>query len=341
MLPRPTSYCYIATTFSTERVLARHLPPGVAVPDHSPLAAVPILLLALVYAACAPWLRSRPRSGRRALDRLARRVRLPVPDDLRPGIERQLRSHHLGADLGGTAAVAITAIWGLTLGPGVVASTWWLQILFAGALAGAAVGAGLAVLREAARPREGAGPRVARPVAPTLADYVAPVELQGGRLVAVLPTVLLGALVVLRASDLTAAGLLGPAVVAALGLVALAFGELGGRRVLEAPQAAGSDLELAWSDAIRAHTLRAVVTVPIVVGSYASLGVLVSFVDLRNADPLSPLALATAGLLVTLVVAAFGAAFWSATGAPHRWFRDRLWPTDRASFRPASPGGRR
>jgi hypothetical protein len=312
------------------------------VPDQSYLAAVPFLLVALVYAALAPRLRLRPRALRRALDRVARRVRLLAPDQLRPRLERQLRGYRLGADLGGAAAVALIAVWGLTLGRSIVGDTWWPLIVFAGALTGAAVGSGLAVLREAARPREAPGPRIARPTSPTLRDYVAPVELHGGRVVAVLPTLLLVVLVVLSARGVAAPALIGPAVGAALALAALALGELGARRVLDAPQAAGSDLELAWSDAIRAHTLRAVVTVPIAVGTYASIGVLSVFefrldgVDRRSAAGVGLLA-----LLVATLLAGTAVLVWSVTGEPHRYFRRRLWPTDRLPSHLATTGGDR
>lgn len=299
-------------------------------PDQSHLAAVPLLLLALAYAALAPWLRSRLRAQRRALDRFARRVRLPVPDGLRPRFERQLLGYHLGVDLGGAAGFALTAIWGLTFGRATVGGTWWPLILTAGALAGAAVGSGLAALREAARPRQDAGPRVARATAPTLDDYLAPVELQGGRVVAALPTALLALVVVLGASGVAAVSLVGPGVGAGLSLAALAFGELGARRVLGAPQAAGSDLELAWSDAIRAHTLRAVVTVPIAVGTYATFGVLSAF-DLDGLDPRSTAGVALVALLVVTSLAVIAVLAWSASGRPHRHFRQRLWPDTRVT----------
>lgn len=313
--------------------------------DHSYLAAVPILLAAMVYAVAAPWFRSRPRGQRRALDRVARRVRLPVPEELRPRLERQVRGYLLGADLGAAAGVAVASVWGLTLGRTFVGESSWLLILFAAALAGAALGAGLAALREAARPREDDGPRVARPVSPTLGDYLAPAELQGGRGVAVLPTILLTMLLVLGASGVggsgvTASRFVGPTLGAGLALAALAFGELGGRRVLDAPQAAGSDLELAWSDAIRAHTLRAVVTVPLVVGTYASLGSLSAF-DLGPVDPRSTLGIGLVALLVVATVALLVAVVWTATGAPHRHFRRRLWPTGEHAPVHTAPTGER
>ena len=59
-------------------------------------------------------------------------------------------------------------------------------------------------------------------------------------------------------------------------LLSLVAAELGGRRVLDAPQMAGSDLELAWSDGVRARVLRDVVTVPMAVGTYASFGIVTS-----------------------------------------------------------------
>jgi hypothetical protein len=121
------------------------------------------------------------------------------------------------------------------------------------------------------------------------------------------------------------AGGAGTTIGAVLGLVALAAAEIGGRRLLDAAQAAGSDLELAWSDAIRARTLRDVVTVPIAVGTYATIGVLRSL-RLETLDPPDLLGKAATGLFALVVVAGAAVFAWSLSTRPHRHFRRRLWP---------------
>jgi hypothetical protein len=293
--------------------------------DQSYLVAAFFLLLALLYPFVAL---QRHRSGRvraRALDRFARRVQLPAPDALRPRIADQLAAYHLGADLGAAATLALVCVWGLTLGRSVAASNWWALVSVGATLVGCAVGAGIAALRQAARPRDEPGPRVARPTTPGLADYVAPVELQGGRVVALLPAVVALASAVVAVTGAGSPPLLLPAGLAVLAVAALAFAEIGARRILDAPQVAGSDLELAWSDAVRAHTLRAVVTVPIAVGCYTSAGLL-SVLGLEVVDPRSAAGVAVIGVGVAGAVVAVVAAGWTLTGAPHRYFRGRLWP---------------
>jgi hypothetical protein len=294
--------------------------------DQSHLVAAFFLLVAVLYPPVALLRHRSDRVRARALARFARRVQLPVPEALRPRVADQLAAYHLGADLGGAAALALVSAWGLALGRGVAGSSWWPLVVIGAVLVGCAVGAGAAALRQAARPRSDGGPRVARPVAPALGDYVAPVELQGGRVAALLPTLIVLALASSAVTGAASPPLALPAGLATLGLLALAFGEVGARRVLDAPQAAGSDLELAWSDAIRAHTLRAVVTVPLAVGSYAAVGML-STVSLDGVlDPRSIAGVALAALLGVAVIASVVAVAWTASGQPHRHFRRRLWP---------------
>jgi hypothetical protein len=111
-------------------------------------------------------------------------------------------------------------------------------------------------------------------------------------------------------------------------LVTLGAGELASRRLLDQPQAAGSTLELAWSDAIRARILRDVVTAPLAIGTYASLGVLLA-ASSTIADPalgntfVGVLGLVMWGLLVAAIV--------SVASRPQRHFRRRLWPEEDAS----------
>jgi hypothetical protein len=293
--------------------------------DQSYLVAGFFLLLALLYPFVALQRHRSRRVRDRALGRFARRVRLPVPDALRERIAGQLAAYQLGADLGGAGALALVSVWGLTFGRAVAASSWWALVTIGSLFVGCAVGAGVAALRQASRPRSDDGPRLARPTAPGLGDYVAPIELQGGRVAASLPAAIVLGLAGLALSGAAAPPLALPVGLAVLGLLALAFGEVGARRVLDAPQAAGSDLELAWSDAIRAHTLRAVVTVPIAVGCYAAIGMLATL-EPRSVPSGSNVEVALTALAAVAFAAALAAAVWTLTGAPHRHFRRRLWP---------------
>lgn len=285
---------------------------------------VVLLVAAALVPIIAVWASRGPRLRRRQVDRFARRVGLPLPDDLRPDLERRMGDRDVGLSVGGGVGLALIALWGMTVGAETVRSSIWMLVVAATVFTGMAVGAGIVALREATRPVDTSAPRVARPTTPTFGDYVAPAELWGGRVVSILPLVLsLGLLLASAVSDLRLGA--GAAVASVLALGGLAAAELGGRRILDAPQAAGSDRELAWSDAVRARVLRDVVTVPLSIGTYATIGVLTS-IDVRAVEVSAGTVRAGLVGMFAVLVGAGGLALWSASSAPQRHFRRRLWP---------------
>lgn len=309
-------------------------------PDGIHLLAAAVLGLAVLYLATAPTLIRRIPARTRAVDRLVRRVRVPLPGALRPAVTRQLAAYHLGADVGGALGVIVATLWSLTWGRALTDPAWWILVVFSSMLLGVALGAGVAAVRDAGRPRDGTHKRVARPSAPTLGDYVAPLERQGAWVVGALPLLLAGVSFVVGTAgngSSTSPSVLWIVVLVSLG--ALAGGEWGARRVLAAGQPAGSDLELLWSDALRAHTLRAVFTVPIAVGTYASIWVL-GTMGLDRIDPRSGGGITLGVVFILGAIAAVGAALWSLSGAPHRHFKTRLWPADAGVQRVARGAGR-
>src|SRR5690606_28175077 len=114
---------------------------------------------------------------------------------------------------------------------------------------------------------------------------------------------------------------------AALPWVAIAVDEVLARRLLDRRQVASSSLELAWDDAMRARTLRDMVTVPLMLGLYLPLiltGVVSDAVEGRW--PNDPMVAVAAAIFLGVLGGAALMGGVSMALAPQRHFRVRLWP---------------
>lgn len=287
------------------------------------LIAPPVLVAAALVSLL---LRSWPAARRASLRRFARRVDLPVPAEHRDASERLLAGRNLATDLGAIVGVAAVVAWAALVEPE-GSGTLWPLVVVGAAFVGAAVAAGATAAVQAGRAPGEDGPRIARATAPALEDYLAPMELTGGRVVALLPLAGLLMAVSIGAGwrELDAGRVLSSGLLAAvaLSLVALVASEVAGRRLIERPQMAGTDLELAWSDAVRARVLRDIVTVPIAIGTYATFGVLLATAEAIGDPQLRNAAHGIIGL-IALAVVVFAAV--STLSRPQRHFRRRLWP---------------
>jgi hypothetical protein len=301
-----------------------------------------LLASAVVYALGSSMIRRRPAVRRRSLVRFAGKVDLPLPDpSLWPRAEAALARRNLAVDLGVAVGVATAAVLAWVLGApeglsgdtGATGDGLWALIVAGAALAGAATGAAWAGARQARQDAPAPGPRVARPKASRATDYVAPLELWGARVMALAPAVALaiGLVIATAIGTVAPAELLnvGTVLAAIVGLTALAVGEVTERRLLDLPQTAGSSLELAWSDALRARVLRDVVTAPLAIGVYACFA-LVLAASAGVGDP--TIANGLIGLIGLGMIALAVIAVVSVASRPQRHFRQRLWPRDGASF---------
>lgn len=285
-----------------------------------------VLFLVVVVAVGAVFVGRRPAGRRAARQRFARQVGLPLPDDCHR-LDELLAARNRSIGVGAVAGVLFVAIWTMISGLVSVDESWWPFVIIGAALSGAAVSVGLSATRQVARPLADDGQLLARPTAPTLDDYLAPVELQGGRIAAVAPAVVvLVAVVAGLASPVVAVGgVLSPGVVTVvvLSLAALTTSEVIGRIVIEQSQLAGSPLELAWNDALRARLLRDLVTMPITVGSYATFGILVTGSRVLESESLRIAMLVAVGVaaIIFLVLGLVSLAV-----RPQRHFRRQLWP---------------
>lgn len=291
-----------------------------------------IILLGLVSAVAlgslVPYLSRRGRSA--AAHRFARSVDLHLPSTLVPVIGRRLAVREV-AGVGAGLLLGWIGIAVLAGTAGTGTRNVLLVVVVLNYLLGHAAGYGAIAWREATRPVAADGPRVARATVAVQADYVAPLERIGARWIAAASAlVAVGVVLADRSGWLVLQPLpgawVGVAVVLPAALV-LAY-ELVAARLLREPQPARSTLELAWDDAMRARTLRDMLTVPMLVGAYAPVALLAVIGDRIDGSWPRSLAFEVVHGAIFLIVLGLGAlALASLAVRPHRHFRARLWPT--------------
>lgn len=298
-------------------------------------AVVAVLLLTLVQ--LAPYVRARDRLA--AADRLARSVDLGLDPAVADVVAARLVRRERAGALGGLVLSLPVAWWASgALGSDGAASGFLLVAV--GLLAGRAIGCALVSWRESAR-REPGGARVARASTPAHGDYVARHERWGSWGMAAVAVLLGLGLPVLDRVGLVELGAIPGALVVLCVVappVAVLLDELVARWLLGRPQVARSQVELAWDDALRARTLRDMVTVTIVVAAYAPLGLLAAVGEsLEGGWPANPAIGVVNGLALLLLVGMGVMGATSIALRPQRHFRRALWPLDH----PAPVGGAR
>jgi hypothetical protein len=296
----------------------------------TPQAWIYVVIGAALVVAAAPYGFARTETARRkAVDRLAKRIDLAVPtapiEEERIGLRLAVRERFIA--IGGGIGLVVAVLAALFL-PGFDRNNFSLLGIFLISITGIAVGAGLSA-RRTTRELPSDVPRIARLSSPTMSDYLIVVEYRGA-----IAAVIVGVIVTITA---LAFGLAGgdavlPLVVAAFSVAALVAALLLARSILGHGQRAGSVLELAWDDAIRAIALRDLMTVPLALGFASALVPLVTLIsDVRLVQPYdSPdnvVAIGAMGLVGLLVLAGMILAIVALASSPHRHYRRRLWPT--------------
>jgi hypothetical protein len=280
---------------------------------------------------------ARPAGRTRAAHQVARKVDLSLDPVVEQTVAGRLARREQAGAVGG-----MVVMWGTVaaLAGAADAVEDDLTPLFAALayLVGHAVGYGVVAWHETRRPAP-EGPRVARASTPTHDDYVARHERWGAWVVAGAATCLAVGLVMVEQT-----GALGSATVpwalaavtAVLPWVAIAVDELLARRLLDRRQVAATPLELAWDDALRARTLRDMITVPLSLGVFLPLLLAGVMGDAAEGGwPANPMVGVTSGVFVLVIAGAGVMVLVSAVLNPHRHFRDRLWPrTNREAVAP-------
>lgn len=320
-----------------------------------------VLLLAVVRAAA---LSRRQTWRRRRVETLARRADLAadpageggrVPAALLDRVGARIARRDLAAQAGaaaGALCVLLLLLTGTDLdrrglvvdeGPASLEVTGSLLVLV-GPMA-VLVGSALAVLvvaaREALAPPADGVRRLARMTPVSLEDYVPRFETRVVRASCVVPLAVVGvvgatSLVLGRAvpDQLPAAAVLG-----VLAVVAWGAGELLCRRVLSQRQPAGSALELAWDDVLRARLLRDLVPLPLALGGLASAVLPFVLLPSALADPRSAGAVLAVALVLVLVLLVLLLALVVSELArpPEQYARRRLWPGPAAAATGGAP----
>jgi hypothetical protein len=287
-----------------------------------------IAMALLTVLACYVLLRMRSTSYRQRIAvRFWRKVGLPMAtDEMASAISRRVGYQGSAAPVGGLAGLLPCAV-ALYLDPSLGSSTFiWLVLLPATLTGMAAFEVGFSLRNTLFQPSKESS-RLARPRATTVSDYVSPWRLRIAPIFGLAAVVLCGGGLVLGQVGVIDQGTFvrSPALVMlAVTLIVLLLGMAAERRILRHRQSATDTLELAWDDAFRAETFRALRMFESIVAwlavAVAGAGVLEGL-DAVAGTSWSLEAgsqLFAWGYLATLCLFTFGRA--------QNYFRHRLWP---------------
>lgn len=296
------------------------------------------LALVAIIASLAPIWSPRPRS----IGRFARTVGLPLDGDveLERTIGERLRLRAkwgaLGTVIGAIAGVPIVLSGALTTHPewgGPSVAPFAAIVLLGVLLAGRGVGVAISILPAPPEVRRN-GPRISRLPRPTAGEYVAPIERVGARALVVVSGLLAAATAAppIATETRILAGVAGIGAIATLVVVEWASSALVSR-----PQPAVSELLLRWDDALRAQTLRDLVSVPLMFGLLAivtSISAASQWASaLGDIGKIAVSVFTSASFFTLLVVLAFSIAV-----RPARYYLKRLWPVQFAETQPRPYG---
>lgn len=274
------------------------------------------------------------RKRERALDRYARHANLAVTDEVRRPVVRRIITLERAALIGGIGGAGAGLLLSLLLQPVPVDDDAGYSFAPIAILLCAGLGAGVCQALTAAivTVRVEPGRRIARSTAPDFSDYVPPLEQTlcvaalAGAVLSILGGWLALRLGILHSERLEGGGIFGTlgAVLAGAALLLTAIGAILGPIILRAPQPAGSEQELAWDDALRANTLRSLVTVPAVT---ALVSIFTTFFEVGARTVPQPAPIGAIGVVALLCIVVAAAVLMgvdlSARPSQHYW--RRLW----------------
>ncbi|MDO5499904.1 MAG: hypothetical protein Q4F67_09515 [Propionibacteriaceae bacterium] len=238
------------------------------------------LAIAIVLAAAPITGGHRTKINEKELAKLPAKYGLPLPPPLRERVLSRVNPRERTALLWGLGGIVAGALAGLLVRFATASqdSTTGVLVLFGGAV-GMSLGSYRGVVRTQL-PMSPDAPRVARSTETSLADYVTPAErwavrLVPGAMVLAIATVwLVWAQVPVRPPG----GLLAPLLATAIAAMILAVWALlahARTRLVDRPQQAHDDLELAWDDALRGAAIRDLQDTAISLGLLGTFGLLV------------------------------------------------------------------
>jgi len=250
-------------------------------------------------------------------------LRLDLPSRLERAVASRLMARERGGIIGALVVGGATV---LAFSTGAIDSDPSTTVLFLIGAVFSGLGVGTAVAALTGKKQVPSDrPRVARSGAASIADYIAPIERVGARVVvAIVVAVAVGVAI---AAPGSARMLVPTTLFAVAAVLSLALFEVASRRIVEASQPAGSTAELVWDDAIRSSVIRDLVTAPLALAVYGTVfGVAALAEQSIGAAAVAGyvgMGLVLAGLAVTLLA--------SLVSRPRRYFLTRLWPNLRWS----------
>jgi hypothetical protein len=263
----------------------------------------------------------RPRVPAQRIQVIARHVGLPVSAELEPTIRTtqrgELRTIVVVVTLGIVAATVGMLIARIDL-PGQI---FWID--FTATIATLGIGSAIGTVRREGQRQQG-DVRVARLRAVSLSDYRSPYEQWMPRIIVALA---LGGLALRGAVDPSGFAIV-PVfmwVYAAITLASLLLSEFASRAIIRGGQPAGSELELAWDDALKSRALNSIAMAPIYLGAYFGVGT-VAFFPPTHTGPTADAAQLEIGLGFVAVVLVLIWAGIAVVSKPQQRYRRRLWP---------------
>lgn len=246
--------------------------------------AIWIAITAGLIAAAAPITGGhRSRINEKQFAKLPRKHGLPLPQGLRGAVLARVNPRERTALKGGWIGLGVGAVTGLGVQVASRSDAFSGVFVMLGAGLGMSLGSYVGVRRTALTLLPDA-PRVARSRATGLEDYVTAAERWAVRLVPVTVGITVAAMWAIwaLAPVKPAGGVLGPVLgtlvaVAVIGVWALLTRARAG--LVDAPQHAHDDLELAWDDALRSAAIRDVQDTGISLGMLTTFGLLVMTVS--------------------------------------------------------------
>jgi hypothetical protein len=258
--------------------------------------------------------------------RFGRKFGLEVPDEMEPSIRASIMARHYGAVIGTAITEAIAATLLLSFAHFQLLATWWC--LFAAYLVGAGVGSAVAILL-AERTRERRVVRVARTSALSVHDFVSPFQNFFARFCVVIAILGFAGDCWLAASESPEYLSVVSGILVGLSLVLLVIYEVVAHRFVSTGALAGSTLELAWDDALRAYALSNLNSMVALVGLYSFIGYDTLLVAGPSVEVSSqPMFAVYTGLFpVAATIAVVALVVFMTRIRSRQYFLRRLWPS--------------
>jgi hypothetical protein len=279
--------------------------------------------IGLCYAlfSCGLILLVRPRVPAQRTDAIARMVGLPLSPEVEPNIRTTQRGEVRAVLVTIVVALAAATVGILLSGISAPGQIFWID--FTATIAALGLGMTISTVRHE-RGRQAGSVRVARLRAVSLSDYRSPYEQWMPRIVVALA---LAGLVLRGAVDPHGFAIV-PVFVwvyAGITIATLLVCEIGGRAIIRGGQPAGSELELAWDDALKSRALAAIAIAPLYLGAYFGIGT-VAFFPQTHTGPTADAAQLEIGVsLVAMILVLVWLVITLVTKPQQRYLR-RLWP---------------